>query len=218
MLADPESARAMIGSAMLPSPAAGLGPVDSIPPSSPSSTTSSAASATSLASGAFRWQPSRWAATWRRSPLRPRDHLRAIGTRRGNIDPDSASRNVRNLSRLGIGSGSFRRRARSAAAQVNCDISKASSPSRAPAANAGVRARSSPSRAQHATAQGPSRRMRKLTVKIPAGIATGQRLRLSGEGEAAPKAALPAISTSSFRSGNIRSSIAMGTISRVRFR
>jgi molecular chaperone DnaJ len=32
--------------------------------------------------------------------------------------------------------------------------------------------------------QGTIERMRKLTVKIPAGIATGQRLRLSGEGEA----------------------------------
>ena len=32
--------------------------------------------------------------------------------------------------------------------------------------------------------QGTVEKMRKLTVKIPAGIATGQRLRLSGEGEA----------------------------------
>jgi molecular chaperone DnaJ len=32
--------------------------------------------------------------------------------------------------------------------------------------------------------QGSVERLRKLTVKIPAGIATGQRLRLSGEGEA----------------------------------
>ena len=32
--------------------------------------------------------------------------------------------------------------------------------------------------------QGTTEQMRKLTVKIPAGIATGQRLRLSGEGEA----------------------------------
>ncbi|HEX6214225.1 MAG TPA: molecular chaperone DnaJ [Vicinamibacterales bacterium] len=32
--------------------------------------------------------------------------------------------------------------------------------------------------------QGAVERMRKLTVKIPAGIATGQRLRLAGEGEA----------------------------------
>ena len=31
--------------------------------------------------------------------------------------------------------------------------------------------------------RGPDRRQRKLTVKIPAGIATGQRLRLQGEGE-----------------------------------
>jgi molecular chaperone DnaJ len=32
--------------------------------------------------------------------------------------------------------------------------------------------------------QGTVEQMRKITVKIPAGIATGQRLRLSGEGEA----------------------------------
>ena len=46
-----------------------------------------------------------------------------------------------------------------------------------------------------ATATCPTQR--KLTVRIPAGIASGQRLRLYGEGEAGPAAARPATSTSS---------------------
>ena len=40
-------------------------------------------------------------------------------------------------------------------------------------------------------------RERKITVKIPAGIATGQQLRLQGEGEAGTGGGPPAISTSS---------------------
>ncbi|MEO8680528.1 MAG: molecular chaperone DnaJ [Vicinamibacterales bacterium] len=39
--------------------------------------------------------------------------------------------------------------------------------------------------------QGAIEQMRKLTVKIPAGIATGQRLRLSGEGEAGAQGGPP---------------------------
>ena len=64
------------------------------------------------------------------------------------------------------------------------------------------------------TCQGSGRvqQQRKLTVKIPAGIASGQRLRLSGEGESgASVAARPAISTSSSTCRNIRSSIAKAT-------
>jgi molecular chaperone DnaJ len=39
--------------------------------------------------------------------------------------------------------------------------------------------------------QGTTEHQRKLTVKIPAGIATGQRLRLTGEGEAGAKGGPP---------------------------
>ena len=48
----------------------------------------------------------------------------------------------------------------------------------------GTRQGDQPSRARRAAATARVEQQRKLTVKIPAGIATGQRLRLTGEGEA----------------------------------
>src|SRR5581483_1199411 len=39
--------------------------------------------------------------------------------------------------------------------------------------------------------QGRVRKMRKLTVKIPAGVDNGQQIRLSGEGESGPKGGPP---------------------------
>ncbi len=55
-------------------------------------------------------------------------------------------------------------------------------------------------------------RDRRVTVKIPAGIADGQRLRLHGEGEARRAAAARrATSTSSFTSASTKSSIATAT-------
>ena len=76
-----------------------------------------------------------------------------------------------------------RRRARSAAAPASCATSRASSPSPGRARTAAARARPSPSRARPAAAPAASASERRVTVRIPAGIAAGQRLRLDGEGE-----------------------------------
>ena len=105
---------------------------------------------------------------------------------------------LRDLPRLRRGAGNQRRRrARSAAAPGSCAISRASSPSRAPAASAAAPARSITKPCPTCRGQGTTEQQRKLTVKIPAGIATGQRLRLSGEGEAGAQGGPPATSTSS---------------------
>ena len=101
------------------------------------------------------------------------------------IDPDSAAGDLRDLQRLGRGARLVADApARSAAARARSATSRASSPSRAPARSAAAPARSSPSRATTCRGAGRVARERKITVKIPAGIATGQQLRLQGEGEA----------------------------------
>ena len=51
----------------------------------------------------------------------------------------------------------------------------------------GYRAASSPSPASTCKGEGRTTKERTLTVKIPAGIADGQRLRISGEGEGGPQ-------------------------------
>ena len=112
-----------------------------------------------------------------------------------------------------------RRPARNVRAAGNSDSSRGSSPSRAPARAARDRAASSRSRAPPAKARGARRKQRKLTVKIPAGIADGQRLRISGEGEGgAAERARQAICTSSSKWRRIRSSAATATTWRARFR
>ncbi len=58
---------------------------------------------------------------------------------------------------------------------------------------------------------GVARKERKLSVKIPAGVEDGMRIRLGGEGDAAPaRRPNPAISTSSCRSSRTRCSSATG--------
>ena len=59
---------------------------------------------------------------------------------------------------------------------------------------------------------------KKLSVRIPAGIATGQRLRLSGKAKRGPAADLPAISTWSCTSRSISSSSETATTSTARSR
>ena len=122
-----------------------------------------------------------------RSALRPRDLVRGVGERDGDQHPDPAAGDLRDLPGIGRRAGHLadrvpavrRARARSA-------TSRASSPSRRPAASAAARGASSPRRARTCRGHGHVAQQRKLTVRIPAGIASGQRLRLYGEGEAGP--------------------------------
>jgi len=87
------------------------------------------------------------------------------------------------------GSGA-RRRATAPATCPRCTgadrsvTSRGSSPSLRPAGSAAVPGASSPRRAPSAVVAGHVQRERRITVKIPPGIATGQRLRLQREGEA----------------------------------
>ena len=69
-------------------------------------------------------------------------------------------------------------------ARVRSASSRASSPSRAPARSAAAPARSITKPCTACRGAGRVARERKITVKIPAGISTGQQLRLQGEGEA----------------------------------
>ena len=112
--------------------------------------------------------------TFEESAQRHRDH-----------DPDSASGNLRDLQRLGRRARHRRRPpARSAAARARSGSSRASSRSREPARSAAAPAGSITKPCQTCRGAGRVARERKITVKIPAGIATGQQLRLQGEGEA----------------------------------
>ena len=99
-------------------------------------------------------------------------------------DPDSAPGIVRDVHRLRRGAGLLARApARSATARARSASSRASSPSRArvPQCRGAGKIITKPC----ATCRGAGRvaTERKITVKIPAGIATGQQLRLQNEGE-----------------------------------
>ena len=134
-------------------------------------------------------------------------------------DRDSAPRNVRDVPRLGRRAG-----------QQPDDVSAVSGP-RAAAIPAGILHRRAHVLAlpgigpRHREAvrdvqgrRAHDARQRKLTVKIPAGIADGQRLRISGEGEGGPQNGPPAICMSSSKWRRIRSSGATATTWRARFR
>ena len=132
----------------------------------------------------LRRRPARRSRARQRPALRPRDHVRGI--RQGRRDRPSIFRASRRATRVTARAprrAAARRRVRNARAADSSDSSRDSSPSRARARAARARAASSRSRAPRARARAARRKERKLTVKIPAGIADGQRLRISGEGE-----------------------------------
>ena len=74
--------------------------------------------------------------------------------------------------------------ARPAAATARCACSRASSPSRRPARAAAAPARSIKDPCGTCSGLGRVKRQKTLSVKIPAGVDEGDRIRLSGEGEA----------------------------------
>ena len=83
----------------------------------------------------------------------------------------------------GAAAGSSPKPAPTARAPASCASSRASSRSRVPARPAAAPAKSSAKPCQACRGAGRVGRERKITAKIPAGIATGQRLRIYGEGE-----------------------------------
>ncbi len=93
------------------------------------------------------------------------------------------------------GSGSDRRQdlrpARPAAATAACACRTASSRSSRRARIAPAAARSSPIRAATAAAKAACMTSARLSVKIPAGVDTGDRIRLTGQGEAGPTGTVP---------------------------
>ena len=109
-----------------------------------------------------------------------------------NLDPDPAAGDLRDVQRHRRGARArSRRRARSARAAGSFAISRASSPSRARAASAAAPARSSRSRARPAAAPAACRRSASSPCASRPASPPGQRLRLSGEGEAGPAGGPP---------------------------
>ena len=151
-------------------------------------------------------------------PIRPGDHLRT--RRQGPRDAvaDSARGDVRHLQ------GQRRRRGHDARA-VRTVWRVGTTP-----LSAGLLHRGAPLRhcrgtgrviaSPCGTCRGAGRvtRERKLTVRIPAGVATGQRLRLTGEGEHGMAEDRRAICTSSSMSPITRFSSAKATTCTARFR
>ena len=148
-------------------------------PSPGSRTSSAASSATSSAAAAAAAAPSAAAICATTSRSRSRNRPRASRpTFRFRVSRRATPATARAPRRAAA-----RRRARSARDADSSAFSRGSSPSRARAAGATAPAASSRSRAQTCKGEGRITHERKLTVKIPAGIADGQRLRISGEGE-----------------------------------
>ena len=151
--------------------------------SATSPTSSATCSASAICSAAA---PARRTAARRRPPLRPRDHLRGIGARRRN-----ARFRFRGRKRARPATAPARRPARR---RRTCPQCQGQGQVRFQQGFFTV-ARTCPQcrgageiidqAVQHAAAA-PARstRERKITVKIPPGIATGQQLRLQDEGEA----------------------------------
>ena len=140
--------------------------------------------------------------------LRPRDQLRGGRARHRGVHPVSTRRELRGLPRHRAprpdpapprarhcgGRGQLRYQQGFFTVARTCNQCR------------GTGLRSSPSRAPSATAKGACMKQRKLTVKIPGGIDTGQRLRIQGEGEHGVQNGPRAISTSSCRCRTTRSS------------
>ena len=118
--------------------------------------------------------------------------------RRGDHDPDSAAGELRDVQGLGRGAGSAADRLPQCRGQGQVRFAAGLLHRRAHLSAVPRRRRDDhASRARPATAPGTVARERKITVKIPAGIATGQQLRLQGEGEAGIGGGPPGTSTSS---------------------
>ena len=153
---------------------------DSIRRRSPASKTSSAASSAISSAAAGRGGPERGSDLRYDLEITFEESAKGVET----TDRYPAPRDVRHVPRLGRRARhAARRPARSARDAGSSDSSRGSSPSRARARAARERAASSRSRAPTCKGEGRTTKERKLTVKIPAGIADGQRLRISGEGE-----------------------------------
>ena len=131
-----------------------------------------------------RRPPPRRAAAGRAPALRHRDQLRRGRARHRDVHSVSAGRELRGLPRQRRRRRIRRRRVPDLSAGADsCGISRASSPSRAPVASAAATGQIIAKPCPICHGEGRVLKERKLTVKIPAGIATGQRLRIQGEGE-----------------------------------
>ena len=131
--------------------------------------------------------PPRRPAARRRSALRPRDLVRRIGQgRRDGASRFRGRKRARRAAATARPQARSRPPARSATAAASCATSRASSPSPARAGSAAAPAPIIAKPCPTCKGAGRVQKERKLTVRIPAGIATGQRLRLTGEGEAGP--------------------------------
>ena len=138
----------------------------------------------------------------RRRPARRRRALAGVsrrgpalraraGSGSGGIRPRRSRSKCRSSSECetchgsGAAKGSQRRSpATPAAALARCASRRASSSCSRPVRAAAARARSCKNPCDTCLGQGRVRRAKKLSVKVPAGVDTGDRIRLAGEGEA----------------------------------
>ena len=149
-------------------------------PRSPASKTFSAASSATSSAAAAAAGPS--AAAICATTSRSRSRSRPKASRRPIQIPRLETCDT--CQRLGRGARhAARRPARSARGAASSDSSRGFSPSRARAARCQGTGRIIPKPCATCKGEGRTTNERKLTVKIPAGIADGQRLRISGEGE-----------------------------------
>jgi molecular chaperone DnaJ len=102
------------------------------------------------------------------------------------------------------------RSARPATVRGRCACSRAFSPCSRPAHAVTAAARSSPTPVHPVVARAGCRNRKTLSVKVPAGVDNGDRIRLSGEGEAGENGGPPVICTCRSWCANTRSSNARG--------
>ena len=131
-----------------------------------------------------RRPPARRPAARRRPPLRPRDLVRGIGEGHRDHDPDPASGKLRDLQRFGCRQriGAERLLAVPRPGQVRFQQGFFTVARTCPQCRGTGQMITKP--CQTCRGAGRVSHDRKLTVKIPAGIADGQQLRLQSEGEA----------------------------------
>ena len=124
-----------------------------------------------------------WAQPRRRPSLQPGDQASKRRRSAARCRSSSPAQALRDAATAPAASRSSRARAPRAAAPARFASRRASSPCRARAASAAAAARSSATPATTAAAQGRVAGEPTLSVKIPAGVDTGTRVRLAGEGE-----------------------------------